>query len=110
MRNGQRAAMNAGLDCWLHWEQNRLGGQRFLCLRIGNSVVRAIDPTIETCLFRTPIDRGDRQHIGAFVAAALMRSIGGEIWIHSATDAHFVARIDIPVAACRETAPGEPEN
>jgi GAF domain-containing protein len=102
-RNAHRAAVKKSLrGGYVRWGEHTIGGRRYLSARIGNPLARRLHPA-EAVLFRAPVRyRSGRQHIGAFMSAALVRSLGGEIWVAHAEPPDFVARVDLPIAATTE--------
>ena len=85
--------------CRLYWNEQQWAGQRYLTLSVHNPISRSVTPTRVACLFRTPLRYGRtaRAHIGAFTAGALMRSLGGDIYVSSSHPPTFVANLQLPV-------------
>jgi hypothetical protein len=57
----------------------RLGGRKFDVIRVTHNVSSSLDRSTVAQLYRVPIQKADRPHIGAFLAGAMIRSLGGEI-------------------------------
>jgi GAF domain-containing protein len=60
-------------------KQTVLGGRRYTIILISNPLQVMIGEDIIGKLYRVPIQKEDRPHIGAFLAGAMMRSVGGDI-------------------------------
>jgi GAF domain-containing protein len=96
-RNAHAEAIRTRLDCTVKWRIHRVGGKQYLGISIHNPLLRKLHPAAST-LYRAPVRyRSGRQHIGAFLSGALVRSIGGEIWAESDVPPHFIVRLDIPI-------------
>ncbi|HMS71767.1 MAG TPA: GAF domain-containing protein, partial [Baekduia sp.] len=98
-RNAHAEWLKAGHHCSVQWALNHMGGQDYLGVRVQNPMLRRLHPAA-TDLYRAPVRyRSGRQHIGAFLSGALVRSLGGELWAASAAPPRFVARVDLPIHA-----------
>jgi hypothetical protein len=83
----------------LSWRRHSVGGCDYNRLLIANSIALPVPREVLRVLFRKPLrPRGsDRVHIGAFTAAALVRSMGGEVFIRRSEPPRFVVGVDIPI-------------
>jgi GAF domain-containing protein len=81
------------------WSKHTVGGRDYVTLFIGNTIGLERSPRILRLLFRRPLrdEDGDRVHLGAFTAAALVRSMGGDVFVHISKPPDFVVGVDIPV-------------
>jgi hypothetical protein len=73
------------------------GGKQFTVLRISHPLPVPMDPDIVAKVYRVPIEKSDRDHIGAYLAGAIIRSVGGDM-AFTVDRGGLVAttRIDIP--------------
>jgi GAF domain-containing protein len=103
LRNAHAAAMRTvPLSFAVDFREMTIGGKRYLSLRIHNPIRRWVPEASRNVLFRAPVRRdGERVHIGAFAAAALVRSIGGDVYVDQHHPPHFVVGVDLPVATDR---------
>jgi len=62
-----------------------------------NDVLTPMPEFLAEELYRIPIRRSDRPHIGAFVAGALMREVGGDVYIDENRAGKLGTVIEIPM-------------
>jgi GAF domain len=99
-RNAHAAALNVSLKCSLQWHATHVGGRSYLTLHVANPIRYSVAPTTADVLFRSPVRyQGSRLHIGAFTAAALVRSLGGDIYVNRNDPPLFVVGVDLPAGA-----------
>ena len=65
----------------LSYRRHFRGGRWYLVLRVTNPVPDFSMRNLLPKLYRLPVLRGGRSHIGAFLAGPLMRSIGGDVYL-----------------------------
>jgi len=99
IRNAHAAAMQTRkLRFSVKYQQTKIGGRRFLSILLGNPIRRRVPEAEQNLLFHAPVRRPfGRVHIGAFAAAALVRSIGGDVYVDLHRPPDFVVAVDLPV-------------
>ncbi len=97
--NAYRRAANSNPGCYVAWRTTKVGGRDYLTLMVGNNIVVPPDEAVVKDLFRRPIRYGsDRTRLGAFTAGALVRALGGDVFVRHSTPPRFVVGIDLPLA------------
>ncbi len=99
LRNAHAEAVNVALDCWVRWGRFDAGGRTYLTLAIANPLARSVRSPRAELLYRVPLhsDSDTRTHIGAYTAAALMRSLGGDIRLAHSERPRFIVDVQLPV-------------
>ncbi|MEZ5078904.1 MAG: GAF domain-containing protein [Solirubrobacterales bacterium] len=86
--------------CFIAWRLSKLGGVAYTTLFIGNNVKIAPDEAHLRDLFRRPLRQSSsRVRLGAFTAGALVRSLGGDVFIEHSEVPFFIVGVDLPVAS-----------
>jgi GAF domain-containing protein len=100
LRNAHSAAMHTErLAFAVEFDEVVVGGRGYLSVLIHNPIGRRVHEADSNVLFRAPVRRdGERVHIGAFAAAALVRSIGGDVYVDQHWPPEFVVGVDLPIA------------
>ena len=73
-----------------------LGGLPYRCITISNPLKDRLAPELRRLLYREPIPRG-RLRYGAFLAAWLVRTIGGDVHLSGKSESKFRVTVEIPV-------------
>ncbi|HEY3285082.1 MAG TPA: GAF domain-containing protein [Armatimonadota bacterium] len=73
-----------------------LAGRRFLRVVLRNPLLTPMSDDLAARLYRVPI-RTDRPHIGAFLAGAILREIGGDVYIGRHDRRVMCTVIELPV-------------
>jgi hypothetical protein len=96
-RNAYDAAYKVSLKCSLQWHATQVGGRSYLTLHIANPIRTRVPESKTNVLFRAPVRyKGERLHIGAYTAAALIRSLGGDIYVNRNEPPLFIVGVDLP--------------
>lgn len=90
------ARTNLTFTVRLRYRLVKRGLRSFLCLEVTNRVEEALPPEIVSLLYRRPVSR-DRTHLGAYVAGAYVRSVGGEIYIAENGGEYLTAALELPL-------------
>lgn len=80
----------------LRYHPVRRGRRDYLCLEVTNRVKEALPPEIVSLLYRRPVSR-ERTHLGAYIAGAYVRSVGGEIYIAENGTEFLTAALELPL-------------
>lgn len=100
LRNAANAASKAREPFLLNIESGRrsLGGRIYDTLRISNSVLDQLHPRWADKLYRFPLvaNAQDRLHMGTYIVGALLRSIGGDIYLDLSDPRRFASVLEIP--------------
>lgn len=90
-------ADNPGLG--IAWRMSRVGGKEYGTLLIANRIALEPDADDLRNLFRRPLRRehSSRVRLGAFTAGALVRSLGGDVFIEHSKRPFFIVGVDLPV-------------
>jgi GAF domain-containing protein len=82
--NAKNSLHNTNPRLEARWSKHSVGGRDYVTLLIGNTIGLERPARTLRLLFRQPLreEESDRVHIGAFTAAALVRSIGGDVFVH----------------------------
>lgn len=88
--------------CGLGWRTSTIGGKEYGTLLIANQIRVDLDPRELTDLYRKPLRRehASRVRLGAFTAGALIRSLGGDVFVEHSKRPYFIVGIDLPVDLC----------
>jgi GAF domain-containing protein len=101
--NGYHDKKNPG--CEIAWRNTAIGGKPYVTILVRNNVELQPGDEQVAALFRLPLRRegGQRTGLGAFTAGALVRSLGGDVYVARNAEKKFTVGIDLPVDA----APGK---
>jgi GAF domain-containing protein len=82
----------------VRWREHTVGGRGYVTMLIANSISMPRSAETLRLLYRQPLkgEGSDRVHIGAFTAAALVRSIGGDVFVRRSDPPRFVVGVDVP--------------
>lgn len=80
----------------LRYRAVRRGLRNYLCLEVTNRVEDELPPEIVSLLYRRPVSR-ERTHLGAYVAGAYVRSVGGEIYIAENSGNYLTVALELPL-------------
>lgn len=98
LRNGLEHQLNAehpfGVIVEPH--ERTLGGRSYVGLRLRNAVDNSVSRDTLLLLYRAPIPDGLDLHIGAFTAAAGVRSLGGDVYALPTSGRTFESVLEIP--------------
>lgn len=85
--------------CTLETRVEKIGPQTYCDVIFSNNLKERVPPAVVPQLFRVPVRhvQSSRMHLGAFLAACLVRSIGGDIYIECLTDSRIGICIRLPV-------------
>jgi GAF domain-containing protein len=98
LENAYREAWRERSMVRLHSYNRAVGGRRFLSIQVENNLRRPLPPEDARRLYRVPLSGTDRRvHLGAFVAGAAMRGIGGDVYLSRNSESVLSATIDIPL-------------
>ncbi len=88
--------------CGIAWRTSAIGGKEYGTLLIANRIGVDLDPGDLRDLFRRPLRRqhSSRVKLGAFTAGALIRSLGGDVFVEYSKRPYFIVGIDLPVDLC----------
>lgn len=91
-------------DCGIAWRTSRVGGKEYGTLLIANRIALDLDPDDLRQIYRRPLRREHhtRVRLGAFTAGALMRSLGGDVFVEYSRRPYFIVGLDLPVDLCTE--------
>lgn len=86
--------------CVIAWRPTTVGDKEYVTLLIANRIRLDPDPADLRDLFRKPLRRGSRRvRLGAFTAGALVRSLGGDVFVEHSSPPYFITGIDLPADA-----------
>jgi GAF domain-containing protein len=95
-----QATMVRGGQIRIDLAQLRRGGIDYRTITVIHNIAWPIAPELLRQVYRVPIKKTDRLHIGAFLAGAIMRSIGGDVQIAMTPNKrHSITVVEIPTAA-----------
>lgn len=91
-------------ECGIAWRTSAVGGKEYGTLLIANRIGVDLDPGDLRDLFRRPLRRqhSSRVKLGAFTAGALIRSLGGDVFVEYSKRPYFIVGIDLPLDLCVE--------
>jgi len=97
--NAKNNVYNSDPQLEARWSRHTVGGRDYATLLIGNTIGLERSERLLRLLFRLPLrdEDGDRVHLGAFTAAVLVRSMGGDVFVHISKPPAFVVGVDIPL-------------
>lgn len=80
----------------LHARTRVLGGIEYFVLEVVSNTLLKIPAVLTKRLYRIPIN-GPRVHIGAFIAGAIARSCGGDVYLRRTEKSLMATVIEIPI-------------
>jgi hypothetical protein len=91
-------------ECGIAWRTSAIGGKEYGTLLIANRIGVDLHPDDLRNLFRRPLRRqhSSRVKLGAFTAGALIRSLGGDVFIEYSKRPYFIVGVDFPTDLCIE--------
>ena len=99
IENAYKYADNANPGCQIAWRNTAIGGKPYVTLLVRNNVTLQPDEEQAGSLFRLPLrpKGAGRTRLGAFTAGALVRSLGGDVYVARNAEKRFTVGIDLPV-------------
>jgi GAF domain-containing protein len=90
--------------CGISWRTTLIGGKEYGTLLIANRIRMDLDPADLKDLFRRPLrgPHSSRVKLGAFTAGALIRSLGGDVFVEHSKRPYFIVGVDLPIDLCIE--------
>jgi GAF domain-containing protein len=86
--------------CLIAWRSSSIGEKQYVTVLIANRIRLHPDAGDLRDLFRRPLRRDhSRVRLGAFTAGALVRSLGGDVFVQHGAPPYFIVGVDLPVEA-----------
>jgi GAF domain-containing protein len=99
LENAKDNADNRDPGCALSWRPGAVGGRSYATLLVMNNISLVPDEKQMRDLYRRPLrpEGSTRTRLGAFTAGALLRSMGGDVYILRHKPPRFIVGVDLPL-------------